>query len=42
MPDGAPVQWRNVITKEVLSAGKTLTVGDALLKFPVTLLMGSG
>ena len=42
MPDGAPAQWRNAITSEVLSAGKALPVGDALLKFPVALLMGEG
>ena len=42
MPDGAPAQWRNVITSEVLSAGKALPVGDALLNFPVALLMGEG
>ena len=33
MPDGAPAQWRNVITNEVLSAGKALSVGDILLQF---------
>jgi (1->4)-alpha-D-glucan 1-alpha-D-glucosylmutase len=42
MPDGAPAQWRNVITNEVLSVGKALPVGDALLSFPVALLMGEG
>ena len=42
MPNGAPAAWRNVITSEVLSAGKTLPVGDALLSFPVALLMGEG
>jgi (1->4)-alpha-D-glucan 1-alpha-D-glucosylmutase len=42
MPDGAPAQWRNVITGEVLTAGKALAVGDALLNFPVALLMGEG
>ena len=42
MPDGAPAAWRNVITGEVLSAGKTLSVGDILLSFPVALLMGEG
>ena len=42
MPDGAPAQWRNVITSEVLSAGHALPVGDALLHFPVALLMGEG
>ena len=42
MPDGAPAQWRNVITSEVLSAGHALPVGDALLNFPVALLMGEG
>jgi (1->4)-alpha-D-glucan 1-alpha-D-glucosylmutase len=41
-PDGAPAQWRNVITSEVLSGGKTLPVGEALLSFPVALLMGEG
>lgn len=40
MPDAAPAQWRNVITSEVLSAGMALPVGDALLNFPVALLMG--
>jgi (1->4)-alpha-D-glucan 1-alpha-D-glucosylmutase len=42
MPDGAPAQWRNVITSKVLSAGKTLPVGEVLLGFPVALLMGEG
>jgi len=42
MPDGAPAAWRNVITSEVLSAGKALFVGDILLNFPVALLMGEG
>jgi (1->4)-alpha-D-glucan 1-alpha-D-glucosylmutase len=42
MPDGAPAAWRNVITREDLSAGKAVPVGDALLKFPVALLMGEG
>ncbi|MGB9292289.1 MAG: hypothetical protein WCB64_03105, partial [Desulfobaccales bacterium] len=42
MPSGAPAAWRNVITSEVFSAGKTLPVGDALLSFPVALLMGEG
>ena len=42
MPDGAPAQWRNGITSEVLSAGKALPVGDALLNFPVALLVGQG
>ena len=42
MPDGAPAAWRNVITSEVLSAGKALSVGDILLSFPVALLMGEG
>jgi (1->4)-alpha-D-glucan 1-alpha-D-glucosylmutase len=40
MPDGAPAQWRNIITSEVLSGGCALPVGDALLHFPVALLMG--
>ena len=42
MPDGAPAAWRNVITGEVLSAGKELFVGDIMLRFPVALLMGKG
>ena len=42
MPGGAPGQWRNAITDEVLSAGRTLSVGDMLLSFPVALLMGEG
>jgi (1->4)-alpha-D-glucan 1-alpha-D-glucosylmutase len=42
MPNGAPAAWRNVITSEVLSAGKALPVGDVLLSFPVALLMGEG
>jgi (1->4)-alpha-D-glucan 1-alpha-D-glucosylmutase len=42
MPDGAPAVWRNVITSEVLSAGKALSVGDILVSFPVALLMGEG
>ena len=42
MSDGAPAQWRNVITSEVLPAGHALPVGDALLHFPVALLMGEG
>jgi (1->4)-alpha-D-glucan 1-alpha-D-glucosylmutase len=42
MPKGAPAAWRNVITSEVLSAGKALSVGDILLSFPVAFLMGEG
>ena len=42
MPDGAPAAWRNVITSEVLAAGKALPVGDILLSFPVALLIGEG
>ncbi len=42
MPQGAPVAWRNAITGEALSAGQALSVGDALLRFPVALLMGEG
>ncbi len=42
MPNGVPAAWRNVITSEVLSAGKALSVGDILLSFPVALLMGEG
>jgi len=42
MPNGAPAAWRNVITSEVLSARKALSVGDILLSFPVALLMGEG
>ena len=42
MPDGAPTAWWNVITSEVLSAGKALSVGDVLLSFPVALLTGEG
>ncbi len=42
MPDSAPVEWRNVITGEVLSAGDALPVGDVLHSFPVALLMGEG
>ncbi|MGO9021293.1 MAG: malto-oligosyltrehalose synthase [Syntrophobacteraceae bacterium] len=42
MPDGAPATWRNVITGEVLSAGKALFVGDIVLSFPVALLMDDG
>ena len=42
LPNGAPAAWRNVITSEVLAAGKTLPVGDVLLSFPVALLMGEG
>ncbi|MDQ1240716.1 MAG: (1-_4)-alpha-D-glucan 1-alpha-D-glucosylmutase, partial [Thermodesulfobacteriota bacterium] len=42
LPDGAPLDWRNVITSEVLSVGKALPVGDVLHSFPVALLMGGG
>jgi (1->4)-alpha-D-glucan 1-alpha-D-glucosylmutase len=42
MPKGAPAAWRNVITSEVLSAGKALSVGDILLSFPVAFLIGEG
>jgi len=42
VPGGAPAAWRNVITGEVVSAGKVLSVGDSLLSFPVALLMGEG
>jgi (1->4)-alpha-D-glucan 1-alpha-D-glucosylmutase len=42
IPNGAPAAWRNVITREVLSAGKALSIGDILLSFPVALLMGEG
>jgi (1->4)-alpha-D-glucan 1-alpha-D-glucosylmutase len=41
-PDGAPDEWRNVITNEVLSADKTLYIGDILRSFPVAMLMGEG
>ena len=40
MPDGAPAAWRNLITNEVFSGGKTLSVGDILRGFPVALLEG--
>jgi (1->4)-alpha-D-glucan 1-alpha-D-glucosylmutase len=40
MPDLSPLQWRNAITNEELSTGNALLVGDALLSFPVALLMG--
>jgi len=40
MPDGAPAQWRNVITNEVLYVGNALPVGEVLLNFPVAMLMG--
>ncbi|MBF0549849.1 MAG: malto-oligosyltrehalose synthase [Deltaproteobacteria bacterium] len=42
MPDGAPAQWRNLITNQVLSAGHRFPVGEALLSFPVALLRGEG
>ena len=42
MPDFGPVEWRNVITGEVLSEGGALSVGDVLQSFPVALLMGEG
>ncbi|MCX5871781.1 MAG: malto-oligosyltrehalose synthase [Deltaproteobacteria bacterium] len=42
MPDWSPLEWRNVITNEVLSAGSALPVGDLLHSFPVALLMGEG
>ncbi len=42
MPDFGPVEWRNVITGEVLSEGDALSVGDVLQSFPVALLMGEG
>jgi (1->4)-alpha-D-glucan 1-alpha-D-glucosylmutase len=42
LPEGAPAGWLNVITDEVLAAGKALPVGDALPSFPVALLMGEG
>ncbi len=42
MPDGAPLECRNVITGEALSAGNVLPVGDILHSFPVALLMGEG
>ena len=42
MPGWAPAAWRNVITDGVLSVGKALPVGYALLNFPVALLMGEG
>ena len=42
MPDWSPLEWRNVITSEVLSAGNALPVGDVLHSFPVALLMGEG
>ncbi|MGO8881468.1 MAG: malto-oligosyltrehalose synthase [Desulfomonilaceae bacterium] len=42
MPDSAPVEWRNLITGEVISADGTLPVGDVLHSFPVALLMGEG
>ena len=42
MPNLAPLEWRNVITNELLSAGSALPVGDVLHSFPVALLMGEG
>ena len=42
MPDGAPAQWRNFITDEVLAVGNVLPVGEVLFSFPVALLMGEG
>ncbi len=42
MPNLAPLEWRNVITNEVISAGSALPVGDVLHSFPVALLMGEG
>ncbi|MBI5250568.1 MAG: malto-oligosyltrehalose synthase [Desulfomonile tiedjei] len=42
MPDRSPSEWRNALTNEVLSAGNALPVGDALLSFPVALLMSDG
>jgi len=41
MPDGAPAAWRNVITSEVLSSGRALSIGDILLSFPVALLIST-
>ena len=40
MPDSALVEWRNVITSEVLSVAGSLSVGEVLRSFPVALLMG--
>jgi (1->4)-alpha-D-glucan 1-alpha-D-glucosylmutase len=42
MPDGAPAQWRNVITTEEIAVGNVLPIGEVLLSFPVALLMGEG
>ena len=42
LPEGVPAQWRNAVTNETLSGGGVLPVGEALLSFPVALLMGKG
>jgi (1->4)-alpha-D-glucan 1-alpha-D-glucosylmutase len=42
IPDRSPLEWRNVITSEVISVGNALPVGDVLHSFPVALLMGEG
>ena len=41
MPEGAPAQWCNAITGEVLSVGNALSVGEVLPSFPVAMLMGN-
>ncbi len=40
MPDRTPLEWRNALTSEALSAGNTLPVGTVLHSFPVALLIG--
>ncbi len=40
LPDGAPVRWKNIFTREVLTAENTLALSDALAVFPVALLIG--
>jgi (1->4)-alpha-D-glucan 1-alpha-D-glucosylmutase len=42
MPSGAPSTWSNVITHEVLSSGRALSVKDILSSFPVAMLISDG
>ncbi|MDX2243019.1 MAG: malto-oligosyltrehalose synthase [Leptolyngbyaceae cyanobacterium bins.302] len=39
LPDGAPTQWKNVLTEQPLTTTNTLAIGSALAHFPVALLM---
>ncbi len=39
LPDGAPVRWKNIFSNEVLTAGNSIALGDALADFPIAMLI---